>query len=103
MIRSAMAALLLCSLCACDVVSTFSDGMKQSNAVAADLEKAVGSKPFVGFNWNNGVLTSININFDGIPKDKSIADIADAARTSVKAQFKQEPQKILIAFAVDPS
>ena len=93
---------LALSLCACNAISTFKDGLEQSNAVASDLEKAVGSKPAVGFNWNNGVLNSVNINFQGIPNDRTVNELADMARASVKHQFKQEPDQIVIAFSITP-
>lgn len=93
---------LVFSLCACNAVSTLKDGFAQSEAVASDMEKAVGSKPFVGFNWNNGALNSVNINFQGIPKEKTVTEIAEIARASVKNQFKQEPQQIVVAFSIKP-
>ena len=75
-------------------------GWQQSQAVAADLEQSVGSKPFVGFNWRNGVLASITINFEGIPKQKTLAEIADLSRASVKSHFKQQPNQIVVGFAI---
>jgi hypothetical protein len=59
-----LAFLLLVTLTACGPVSTLKQGFQQSQAVAADLEQSVGSKAFVGFNWRNGALTSVTINFD---------------------------------------
>ena len=38
-------ALALLLLAACDMVSTLKDGLEQSQAVAAELEKTVGIKP----------------------------------------------------------
>ena len=40
-----------------------SKGMSYSNAVAADLERATGVKPGVGFNWHNGGLQSVTVTF----------------------------------------
>ena len=94
--------LLALSLCACDAVSTVKDGYKQSQAVASDLEKSVGTKPFVGFNWNNGYLTSVSINFEDIPKEKPVGEIAEIARASIKQQFKQKPRRIVLGFSVQP-
>lgn len=89
-------------LCACDAASTARDGYKQSQAVASDLEKSVGTKPFVGFNWDNGALTSVSINFETIPKDKQVAEIAELARASIKQQFKQKPRRIVLGFSIRP-
>jgi hypothetical protein len=100
--RFFIALALVFSLCACNAFSTLKDGFAQSQAVASDMEKAVGSKPFVGFNWNNGTLNSVSINFQGIPKEKTVIEIAEIARASVKNQFKQEPQQIVVAFSITP-
>ena len=75
-------------------------GFEHSQAVATDLEKSVGQKPFVGFNWRNGSLTNINVTFNGIPKNKSPADIYEPARQAITSQFKQQPQQIIISFAI---
>lgn len=89
-------------LSGCDAVSTLQDGLAQSQAVADDLEKEVGSKPYVGFNWNNGSLTAVTVNFEGIPGNKPVAEIADLARSSIKKQFKQEPLQIVLGFSIKP-
>lgn len=89
-------------LSGCDAASTLKEGMAQSQAVASDLEKSVGSKPYVGFNWNNGTLTSITVNFEGIPGDKPVTEIADLARSAIKRQFKQEPRQIVLGFSIKP-
>ncbi len=100
--RGIILLLLAFLLCACDAVSTVKDGYQQSQAVASDLEKSVGSKPFVGFNWNNGALTSVSINFEDIPKDKPVGEIAELARASIKQQFKQKPRRIVLGFSIQP-
>ena len=88
-------------LAGCDAVSTLSDGLKQSTAVAAELEKSVGSKPFVGFNWNNGRLDNVNITFKGIPQDKSTQEIAVLSQASIKRHFKEEPCQVVISFSIE--
>jgi hypothetical protein len=91
---------LAATLTACNPVSTLTQGWQQSREVAVDLEQSVGSKPFVGFNWRNGVLASVTINFQGVPKQKSLAEIVDLARASVKSHFKQQPAQIQVSFAI---
>ncbi len=93
---------LVLMLTACDAVSTVKQVFQQSQAVAADLEQSVGSKPFVGFNWRNGVLASITINFDGVPKQKSLPEIAELSRASIKSHFKQDPKQIVLGFSITP-
>ena len=94
--------LLLASLtlCGCDAVDTMKEGFAHSQAVSAELEKSIGLKSYVGFNWNNGSLTSVNVTFEGIPKDKSLPEIGEAAKTAVLKQFKQEPKQIVVAFTI---
>jgi len=102
MSRYIIVLLLAISLSACDAISTLTEGFKQSQEVATDIEKMTGSKPLVGFNWNNGSLTSVTVNFKGIPKDKSISELAEIARSSIKNQFKQEPKQIVLGFTIQP-
>lgn len=100
--KVAISILLLLSLTACDAVNTVKEGFNHSQAVANSLEKSVGMKPFVGFNWNNGVLTSVSVNFEGIPKDKPVAEIAELAQAAIKEHFKQAPKQIMLGFSIKP-
>lgn len=86
----------------CDSFSTLKDGFAQSQAVADDLEKSVGAKPLVGFNWNNGTLLSVSVTFDGIPGQRSANEIADLSRVAIKKQFQQEPRQIVLGFSIKP-
>ena len=84
----------------CGAMNTMTEGFKHSQEVADDLGGAVGSRPFVGFNWNNGSLTNVTVTFDGIPAGKTTDEIAALSRSSIRARFKQEPQNIVIGFRV---
>ena len=97
----AICVFLLGVLCiaGCDAVDSMKNGLEHSEAVSASLEKSLGEKPFVGFNWNNGSLTAVSVTFSGVPKDRSLAEIADLSRTAVLKEFKQEPKQIVISFA----
>lgn len=66
------------------------------------LEKSLGVQPLVGFNWNNGFLTSVHVTFEGIPKDKSLPEIGEVATRAVLKEFKQEPKQIVISFTIKP-
>ena len=90
----------LVALSACSVIDTLKDGFTHAEEVSTDMEKAVGSRPLVGFNWSNGSLTNITITFDGIPEDKSTSEIADLARQSIAHRFKQEPKRVIISFSI---
>lgn len=88
------------SLTGCGAVDTMTEGFKHAQEVAGDLEKSVGSKPLVGFNWSNGSLTNISVNFEGIPSDMPTDQIAQLSRQSIAARFKQRPRQIVISFTV---
>jgi len=95
--------LLVCAttLAGCDALSTVTEGVKQSKAVAADLEQSTGVKPEVGFNWHNGRLVSVTIQFPRLYEDKPLNQLAGLVRDTVAKDFKQTPEHIVLAFAVD--
>lgn len=94
---------LSAALVGCGAVDTLTEGLEQSQEVAADLERAVGIKPFVGFNWSNGSLVNVNVNFEGIPSGKSAEQIAQLSRQSIATRFKQPPKHVVISFTVPGS
>lgn len=95
--------LILIFLSGCNAYDTMTEGFKHSQDVAADIENATGSRPFVGFNWSNGSLTSINVTFTGIPAGKTVSELASVARQSIVARFKQEPKQLIISFSIPVS
>ena len=88
------------SLTACDAVNTVTEGFKYAKAVETDVEQATGVKPQVGFNWTNGRLVSVTVAFPRIYDAKPLVELADTIRTSVKTQFKQAPENIVLAFSL---
>ena len=94
--------LLVAALSACDAVDTMKEGFAHSQAVSDTLEKTVGLKSHVGFNWNNGSLTSVIVTFQGIPKDGSLTDIAEKSKRAIAAEFRQTPKQIVIGFSIEP-
>ena len=86
------------SLTACDAVNTVTEGFKYAKAVEADVEQATGVKPQVGFNWTNGRLVSVTVAFPRIYDAKPLGELANTIRASVKTQFKQTPENIVLAF-----
>ena len=93
-------AALTVALSGCGAVDSMKEGFQHSQEVATDLEKAVGHKPFVGFNWRNGSLVNVSVTFNGIPLQKSNEEIVALARTSIAARFRQRPEQIVISYAV---
>ena len=94
--------MLLATITACNAVDTVKDGFAHSQAVSDNLEKAIGLRPFVGFNWNNGSLTSVSVTFKGIPPNGVLSDIAEKSSQAVAAEFKQKPKQIIIGFSIEP-
>jgi hypothetical protein len=88
------------SLAACDAFSTVTEGFKYAKAVESDVEEATGVKPQVGFNWNNGRLVSATVAFPRIYDAKPLRELAETIRASVRKQFKQTPDNIVIAFSL---
>lgn len=101
--RNIFIALLITLLAGCDIASSMKDGVKYSELAAKDLEKNIGIKPFVGFNWDNGTLTTVSVTFPSIPSYKQLEEISRLVEESIKYNFKQKPEQIVISFNVMPS
>jgi hypothetical protein len=91
---------LVLSLAGCDMLGTLTDGWKYAKAVESDLERSIGMKPEVGFNWHNGRLETVTVTFPRIYEAKPLREVAEAVRLSVNTQFKQTPDNILLAFSL---
>jgi hypothetical protein len=100
MCRITAVLLIAFTLAACDAVNTVTEGAAHARAVESDLEKATGMKPRVGFNWNNGRLTSVTVQYAGIVQSPPLDDLAKTVRASVESQFKQTPENIVLAFSL---
>ena len=99
MARILLLLVLAINVTACDVVGFMKDGMQQSAAVAKELEETTGIKPQVGFNWQNGRLSSVTVSYPGIPETKSLRELSAAARTAIRNHFKQAPDNIVLTFS----
>jgi hypothetical protein len=88
------------ALVACGPVDTLKEGFAHSQAVSESLEKTLGVKPFVGFNWSNGTLDSVSVTFQGIPANVPLTEIVDKSKHAVAAEFKQLPSQVVISFAL---
>ena len=90
-------ALLVHLVSGCDVASTIKEGMAQSNIAAAAIEKQVGVKPEVGFNYQNGALVAVTVQFSSAPSI-SIADLERVSHAAVLDAFKDEPANLVLSF-----
>ena len=100
MVRILAILLVAIGLAGCDAVSTVTDGFSQSRAVEKSLEESTGIKPQVGFNWNNGRLTSVTVMFPRVPDARPLPEMAEAVRIAVTREFKQTPENIVLAFSL---
>jgi hypothetical protein len=100
--KPVLLALALVTLSGCGAVDTLKDGFAHSQAVSASLEKSLGAKSFVGFNWFNGTLNSVNITFQEVPNNKTLQEILSESKSAVAQEFKQNPQQIVVSFSVKP-
>lgn len=98
MLKHAALVLFALTLVGCDAVNTLTEGASHARAVESDLERSTGVKPSVGFNWNNGRLTSVTVQYPSLVESKQLGELAKAVRDSVTTQFKQTPDNIVLAF-----
>jgi hypothetical protein len=91
------------ALAGCDLVSALKDGLKHAGAVETDLAEVTGVRPQVGFNWNNGRLTSVTVNFPRLYEEKPLRELAGLARAAIAKEFKETPKTILLSFTLDPA
>jgi hypothetical protein len=101
MFKVAATLIFAISLAGCDAVNTVTEGFSHAKAVENDIQESTGVKPQVGFNWNNGRLVSVTVQFPRIYESKPLHELAEITRTSVSKQFKQTPGNIVLAFSLE--
>lgn len=95
--RFVVLAALSIALGGCNVVNAVKEGMEQSEAAASSIEKQVGVKPDVGFNFQNGAFTAATIVFNSVPS-ASLPELEKISRKAVVASFKSEPERLVVSF-----
>ncbi len=102
--RRAVALLLLAGgLAGCGAVDALVDGFKHVKAVETDLAQRAGMRPTVGFNWNNGRLTTVTVTYPKPLDDKPLRELAEITRSSVAREFKQRADNVVLAFSLGPT
>jgi hypothetical protein len=101
MFKVAVSLIFAISLAACDAVDTATEGFKHAKAVENDLQESTGVKSQVGFNWSNGRLVSVTVQFPRLYEAKPLRELAEMVRTSVSKQFKQTPDRIALTFLLE--
>lgn len=100
--RGAIAILAFANgLAGCGMVDVIKNGLAYSKAVETDLAQATGMKPEVGFKWHNGSLETVTVTFPRLYSTKPLDELAGTVRQTVTKQFKQAPDTIVLAFAME--
>lgn len=102
LLTSLIVVVALALMSACDATRTLTQGFAQGKAVGDELKEKFGSAPFVGFNWRNGFLLSVTVNFSEYPAGKTFSEISNQTRVLIKKHFSQEPKQIVLSFAIKP-
>jgi len=76
------------------------DAMRGRSALEKDLEAQTGMKPEVSVNTMSGTLTFVMVAFPHLDK-RPTEELAGIVKASVAKQFKEAPQKLLIAFELN--
>lgn len=91
---SAIAVVLLGS---CNVVESFTEVQSQAEAAATVLEKELGTKPAVGWNIHNAVLTNVNVIFDVTKVSQlSVGELEARVQKAVAGNFKLQPKQLIV-------
>ena len=100
MLRLAAIVLLAIGLASCDAFNTVTEGLKHSKEIENDLAASTGMKPQVGFNWSNGRLVSVTVQFPGLYEAKPLREVAETVQASIGKHFKQTPGTVVLSFAL---
>jgi hypothetical protein len=103
MLRIAAFLALAVGLAACGLYDAMVDGWKHKSDVEADLELSTSMKSSVGFNWSNGRLRSVTVQFPKLYTARPLPELADMVQRSVTSHFQQKPDVIILSFALGKS
>jgi hypothetical protein len=88
--------MLATGLSGCDFFSDATD------RVRTDVTQATGEPINIDVDRNDGRLTQVAVTFQRPYDGKPIGELADAIRKAVITEFKEKPQKLLLAFEFKP-
>jgi len=92
---------LLLALCACG--PAMDEASKNVEATAAELEKAVGVKPSMGYSIQNGELAYVQVRFPAKSVGQyRIDELEGKVRDATLKNFPKPPREIIISIHSSP-
>ena len=86
------------ALFGCGLVQDMANVQKNSDAIAAALEKELGSKPLVGWNIENGTVTNVSVTFPLESVSKiPVGELETKVRASVLKNFEKPPGQLVVS------
>ncbi len=93
--------IIILFLSGCSLVRDFQDMIKQSDAASAMIDRELGSRPKIGWNVTNGILTEVNVQFDELAdKDITIAELERTVKDSVEESMNGSPEILLVTIKI---
>lgn len=89
--------ILLATLPGCGIVENFQNLGRQIEIASTIIENEVGTKPRVGWRWENGILKEVNVYFEQL-NDESItlARFKKSIKEAMDKSLEEQPKQLLI-------
>ena len=85
----------------CVMVESIGEMNKQTEKASAAIEKAVGTKPQIGWNIHNNKLVEVNVYFDQLSDESiTVAELKGKIRSLVSENIEQQPQQVLVSLNI---
>lgn len=99
--RSALSFLVVLFIASCGVVGTLTEMNEQTSKTADVLEESLGTRPQIGWNMTNGVLTDVNVYFENLDDHSvSVAELIEQVKTTVAENIKERPGVLVVSVAI---
>jgi hypothetical protein len=101
LVTLAASILIALMILGCVMVESMGEMNEQTEKASAAIEKAVGTKPQIGWNIHNNKLVEVNVYFDQLSDESiTVAELKEKIRPLVSANIEQEPQQLLISINI---
>ncbi len=100
-----LVSMMLLALSGCGIVETFVEAFQemsnQTEEVCTAIEHEIGSRPMIGWQIQNGVLSEVNVYFDNLADENiTLAEIKEVVKDSIDNCMEKQPKKLLITINV---